>query len=370
MGILDIVFYTFIVVVIVQVIYFTVFFSQFVFSKPKKTSAKKFPVSVIICAKNEADNLKVFLPSIIEQKYPEFEIVLINDSSNDTTLEVIEHFANLHENIKVVDVKSTEAFWGNKKYALTLGIKASTHDYLLFTDADCKPLSKYWIKEMIAHFNNEKSIVLGYGAYAKIKKSFLNKLVRFETVVTAINYFSFALVGYPYMGVGRNLAYNKKEFFKANGFINHIKVRSGDDDLFINQVATPENTAISLSQESFTVSKPKTTYTAWFKQKRRHVSTAKHYKPKHKILLGLHYCSNLLFWVLSSILFLAIFKWQIVLVLFLLRLFFQYFIFAASAQKLNEKDLLFFLPILEIFLIVAQLTIFINNLISKPDHWK
>lgn len=370
MVFLEVVFYAFIIVVVIQVVFYLFLFSQFAFSKQKKPKPKNNPVSVIICAKNEATNLKTFLPSVIEQNYSEFEIVLINDSSNDETLQVIEHFADLHENIKVVDVKSTEAFWGNKKYALTLGIKASSYDYLLFTDADCKPLSKYWIKEMIAHFNNDTSIVLGYGAYSKVKKSFLNKLIRFETVVTAINYFSFAIAGLPYMGVGRNLAYTKQDFFKANGFINHIKVRSGDDDLFVNQVATSENTAINLLKESFTESKPKTTFKAWFKQKRRHISTAKHYKSNHKILLGLLYSSNLLFWVLSSILFIAMFKWEIVLSLFLFRLGIQYFIFGVSSKKLNEKDLLFFLPVLEIFLIITQLTIFINNLISKPNHWK
>ena len=162
MAVLDIVFCTFIVVVFIQVFFYLFFFSRFVFSKQEKTISNSIPVSVIICAKNEADNLKTFLPSIIAQNYPEFEIVLINDSSNDNTLEVIKHFESLHDNIKVVDVKGIEAFWGNKKYALTLGIKVASYDYLLFTDADCKPLSKYWIKEMSAHFSNEKSIILGY----------------------------------------------------------------------------------------------------------------------------------------------------------------------------------------------------------------
>ena len=226
-----------------------------------------------------------------------------NDSSKDDTIDIIHHFSKLQNNIKIVDVKSNEAFWGNKKYALTLGIKAAKNDFLLFTDADCKPVSKYWIKEMSANFSNSKSIVLGYGAYSKIKNSILNKLVRFETLLTAVNYFSFAKSGLPYMGVGRNLAYTKKEFFDANGFINHIKVRSGDDDLFINQIATKNNTTICFSKDSFTESTPKTTFKAWFKQKRRHISTAKHYKIKHKALLILLYISNLLFWLFALILF-------------------------------------------------------------------
>ena len=370
MVLLDFVFYGFIAVVVIQVVYYIGFFGKFAFLKPTKQAPKNSPVSVIICAKNEAENLKKFLPSVLAQDYPNFEVVLINDASTDETLEVIETFASEHKNIKIVDVKNIEAFWGNKKYALTLGIKASKHEHLLFTDADCKPVSKHWIQEMAACFNDEQTLVLGYGAYSKTKKSFLNKLIRFETLVTAVNYFSFAKAGFPYMGVGRNLAYAKVEFFKANGFINHIKVRSGDDDLFVNQVATKNNTAICFSENSFTISEPKSTFKAWIKQKRRHISTAKYYKLNHKLLLTMLYISQFLFWLLAIILLITTFNWEVVLALFLVRLMLQYVTFGMSAKKLREKDLIWMLPFLEIFLICVQLTIFINNLVSKPNHWK
>ncbi len=367
---LDFVFYAFIVVVIIQVIFYTFFFSRFTVLKQEKKSRKNIDISVIICAKNEAENLQNFLPSVINQDYPNFEIVLINDASHDNTLEIMEQFAKKHENIKIVNVKNTEAFWGNKKYALTLGIKASKNEFLLFTDADCKPVSKYWIRNMSSHFTKGKQLVLGYSGYSKIKNSLLNKLIRFETLVTAMHYFSFAKLGIPYMGVGRNLAYTKTTFFKNNGFINHIKVRSGDDDLFVNQIATKKNTAICFSKNGFTESVPKTTFKSWFKQKRRHVSTAKYYKLKHKILLTLIYSSQLLFWIFATTLFIVAYNWLIVLALFLFRIIIQYVIFGKPSKKLKENDLLAFLPFLEVFLIIIQLTIFINNLISKPNYWK
>ncbi len=370
MILLDIVYYAFIVIVGIQVLYYTILFGKFSFSKPKRKYAKKLPISIIICAKNEARNLKNFLPSIINQDYSDFEIVLINDASQDDTLEVMEHFEKQHNNIQVIDVKNVEAFWGNKKYALTLGIKASKYDHLLFTDADCKPVSNKWIKKMTAHFSDDIQVVLGYGAYIKVKKSFLNKLIRFETLITAIQYFSFAKLGIPYMGVGRNLAYTKKEFFDNNGFVDHMKVRSGDDDLFVNQIASKKNTAINYDKESFTESIPKKSFRAWYKQKRRHVSTAKHYKFKHKFLLTLIYSCTFLFWVLAIVLFSLTYNWPIVLAIFLLRFIIQTITYNASAKKLDEKDLIYLLPFLEVFLIIIQLTIFINNLISKPNHWK
>ncbi|MBD0832375.1 glycosyltransferase [Aestuariibaculum sediminum] len=370
MSVLDFVFYAFAAVVVIQVIIYFVLFGKFAFLKPKKASPIKFPVSVIVCAKNEAENLAKFLPSVINQNYPKFEIILINDASSDNTLNVMEDFKNSNSNIRIVNVKNIEAFWGNKKYALTLGIKASSYNHLLFTDADCKPLSKFWIKDMCSNFNDNTELVLGYGAYNKVKNSFLNKIIRFETLVTAINYFSFAKGGNPYMGVGRNLAYTKELFFKANGFIEHIKIPSGDDDLFVNQVATKHNTAICVSQNSFTESIPKTNFKAWIKQKRRHISTAKHYKPNHKIALSLLYLLQIMFWGFGISLIASTFKWPFVVGLILVRFISQFIIFGRSAKKLNEEDLIMLLPVLEIFLIVAQLVIFIKNLSSKPRYWK
>lgn len=367
---LDFIYYAFIVVVVFQFFLFFFVFGRFAFVKTKKTTSKNIPVSVIICAKNEAKNLQKFLPSIINQDYSDFEIVLINDASEDETLDVMECFSKEHQNIKIVNVKNTEAFWGNKKYALTLGIKAAKNDYLLFTDADCKPKTEYWIHDMSSNFTENKSIILGYGAYSKMKNSFLNKLIRFETLLTAVQYFSFAKIGIPYMGVGRNLAYTKDTFFNANGFIKHIKTRSGDDDLFINQVATKSNTAICCTKKSITESIPETSFKNWIRQKRRHVSTAKFYKLKHKIFLSLIYIMRLLFWTLSIILFATSYNLHIILALFIFNLTVQYIAYGFASKKLKETDLLILLPILDVSLIIMQLIIFINNIFSKPNYWK
>ncbi|TYB79299.1 glycosyltransferase [Bizionia myxarmorum] len=370
MLILDILYYVFIIVASFQVAYYLIFFSQFAFQKETVPVPKNIPISVIICAKNEEENLKEFLPSVISQNYPNFEIVLINDASYDYSLEVMEDFAFKHSNIKIVNVRNNEAFWANKKYALTLGIKAATHNHLLFTDADCKPISSNWISQMSAHFSSEKHIVLGYGGYFKIKKSLLNKLIRFETLFTAMQYLSFAKIGMPYMGVGRNLAYTKDDFFKASGFMKHMHIRSGDDDLFINEIATATNTSVCVSKDSFTISHPETTFKSWVNQKKRHVTTANHYKPVHKVLLGLFYASQLLFWLSGIILLSFLFYWEVILCFLLLRFISQFIIVTYTAKKLDEQDLLPLLPFLEFFLIIFQLTIFISNLVSKPKHWK
>jgi glycosyltransferase involved in cell wall biosynthesis len=370
MLIFEILFYTFIVIVGIQLIFYGIIFGRFATYKPIKATQKNIGISVIICAKNEADNLTENIPLILEQHYKPFELVLINDNSSDETLEVMERFKQEHNQIKIVDVKPVEKFWGNKKYALTLGIKAATYDYLLFTDADCQPLSKQWISEMSSHFTNEKSIVIGYGAYKKVKGSLLNALIRFETFMTAVQYLSYAKIGLPYMAVGRNLAYKKAQFFEANGFINHMDIMSGDDDLFINQVATKNNVALSVCEKSFTESIPKSSFRSWILQKRRHISSARHYKPQHQFLLALFYVSQVLFWALAIILLLFLFQWKIVVGLIIIRFITQYIVLYFSSKKLNETALIIFLPFLEILLISFQFFIFIKNLISKPHNWK
>ncbi|WP_316929623.1 glycosyltransferase [Winogradskyella psychrotolerans] len=310
------------------------------------------------------------MPLILNQEYSNFEIVLVNDSSFDDTLEIMKTFEAENDNIKLVDVKVNEAFWGNKKYALTLGIKVSKHDFLVFTDADCTPNSKKWLEQISSNFSNEKSIVLGYGAYAKKKFSLLNKLIRFETVMTALQYFSYANVGLPYMGVGRNMAYRKDLFFNNCGFNSHMSIKSGDDDLFINEVANTSNTSLCFTKESFTVSEPKTTFKAWILQKRRHISTANFYKLNHKVLLGVFYITQLLFWIFGISLLIIGFSWPLIVSLIGLRLIIQWFCFGFTAKKFEETDLIILMPILELFLITTQLSIFIANLISKPKHWK
>lgn len=344
-------------------------FSKFAFLKaPKKNTSEKFPVSLIICAKNEAGNLQNHIPLWQNQQYPNFEIILINDASVDETLEVIERFAENDPRIRIVDVKNNEAFWANKKYALTLGIKRAKNTRLVFTDADCYPASEDWLATMASNFSDKKQLVLGYGAYEK-QPGFLNKIIRFETLMTAVQYFSYAQAGTPYMGVGRNLAYTSNLYYENKGFMSHIKIPSGDDDLFVNEAATSKNVALCVEPKAFTYSLPKQKRSKWLLQKKRHYSTAKLYKPKQRFLLGTYYTANLFFWILAIATMCTAF-WHFGLAVVFTRLVFQYIIIGNAAKKLKEADLIAFIPFYELFLVFTQLSIFISNSGKKNAQWK
>lgn len=362
---------TFSVVVIIQFYFYIFLFGPYVFSVRSYRKDSHLPISVLICAKNEEVNLKRLLPSLLDQNYPDFEIILVDDASTDGSLHVMNSFRAQHAmsqvTIKVIAIETDES--KGKKFALTQGILASKNEHLLFTDADCIPASKNWIQFISNSYSARVSLILGYGAYAKIKSSFLNKLIRFETLITAIQYFSYAQSGNAYMGVGRNIAYTKEKFVEAGGFEDHKHIRSGDDDLFVNQVTTSMNTGICDDPLSFTYSKPEISFTKWLSQKRRHITTSSHYKNYHKFFLGLFYLSQIAFYVLT--LAALVFQEQVTLVLglFLFRFVFWYLIMIKSAYRFKEKDLIGFGPLYEISLIFIQLYIFLKNIISSPKNW-
>lgn len=355
--------------VLINLTYY-LFFARLDYYQPAKNTTNLQPISIIVCSKNEQDNLAILVPLLLEQVHSNFEIILINDASLDDTLDVIEEFEKKDKRIKKVNVISNESFWGNKKYALTLGIKKAVNDQLIFIDADCKPNSKNWLQTMANGFTVDKKIVLGYGAYEKKKSSLLNALIRYETGMTAIQYMSYALHGNPYMGVGRNLAYTAQQFYDVSGFMSHIKIMGGDDDLFVNQAATKENTAVIIAPDGFTTSIPKNTWKEWWTQKRRHINTASHYKIQHKFLLGLYYFSQIGFFIAAITGFILGLSWMLILAIVLLRYLVVWIIIGKGMSRLREKDLVPFLPILEFILVFSQLGLFFSNIGKQPHRWK
>ena len=253
-------------------------------------------VSVIICARNEEENLRKHLPSVLKQDYPKYEVIVINDRSYDESETVLELLKKEYPHLKTSFIPMDAKFIDSKKIAVTLGIKAAQNDILVFTDADCEPVSNKWLEGVVRSFSTDKQIVLGYGAYNK-NKSFANFTQVFDTLFIGIQYLNYAIAGYPYMGVGRNMAYRKSFFENSKGFSKHLDIQSGDDDLFINDFAKGNNTAVCISPNSITISEEKKTFSAFLAQKERHLSTSSRYKFSSKFILGTELGSRFLFYL-------------------------------------------------------------------------
>ncbi len=363
----------FISIFLIQLFFFWGIFARFVFCRRKKEATQCLPVSVVICARNEYYNLEKNLPLILEQDYPDFEVIVVNDESDDDTNDLLCDLSIKYSRLVVLKTQKNKNCFPGKKFSLSLGIKSAHNDIILLTDADCAPKSSDWIREMQAPFSNPKiNIVLGYGAYAQ-KNGLLNKLIRFDTVSIALHYFGMAKAKMPYMGVGRNLAYRKSLFLQSKGFVSHYHISSGDDDLFINQTATPKNTAIVFSPQSHTVSDPKTDFSAWVLQKKRHLTTGRHYKIRHKLLLTLFPVTTVAFYVLSVYLMVSnsnLYNIIAVSTFLLLRLISQLWIYKKAMFKLREKKILLYSPFFEGFFIIFNLLIMISNTGKQQNKWK
>lgn len=361
-----IVFMVLMLALLIQLFYFLFFFIRLTFFKKKSEMVEFPPVSVVICARNEEENLLKNLPQIFQQEYPEFEVVVVNDRSWDETLDVLRAFQKKHDNLHVVNIQESENYAHGKKLAITLGIKGAQHEHLLFTDADCFPSSDQWIRKMAVSFQR-KSLILGYSPYQK-KKGFLNKLIRFDTVQIGVQYLSFALAGLPYMGVGRNMSYKKDLFFSVGGFKSHYHISSGDDDLFVNEVGKRSLIDIVIDPEAQMVSEPKDSYSEWWTQKRRHLTTAKHYKWVHKLFLSLFPGSLMLFMAAFVVLLFTSF-WPLALAAFGLRMLVQILVLNKPMKVLGGKDLVFLTPFIEIVLLILNPVIYFSNLVVKPTKW-
>lgn len=368
-SLLFILFSLYALVFIDQLIYYWFVFGKLAFYKSRKRVKKSVPVSIVICAKNEYYNLLKNLPLVLKQDYKDFEVVVVNDASTDETKDLLQDFEREYSNLSIVHIAQNLNFFSGKKFALSLGIKSAKNEWLLLTDVDCEPISNQWLKNMASVFTSKTDIVLGY-THFKASKGFLNMLIRFDNLFYAIQYLSYALIGKPFTGVGRNLAYRKSLFYKSQGFISHYKLESGDDDLFINRVATKKNTSIEIGHDSFTLSESKRGLGSWIIQKQRQSVVARYYKWNTKFLLRKFKLSQLLFYSLLIYLSVVNYNNLIVFSLFGLRLFTQLFIIKKCMNILNEQRLLLISPLAEVLLMLLRIILLFTNLFTKKNKWK
>lgn len=353
------------VVTFIQVAYYAGLFSRLAFYKTKpKLHNQEQPVSVIVCARDEAGNIVKNLPGVLVQDYKTtHEVILVNDNSVDDSRFVIEELQKSFKNLISLPLTQEAKLMSGKKFPLSMGIRTARYETLLLTDADCVPASEHWMKLMQNAYSNGTEIVLGYGAHRKAP-GMLNKIIRFETFHSALQYLSYALAGIPYMGVGRNLSYKKEVFIRNKGFSAINQIPGGDDDLFINKVATKTNTSIVIDADAHTISDAKKTWSDWLRQKYRHYSTAKYYQTKHKVLLGLYSCTQFLMYPLT-IAAIIFYNWWLALIMFFVRLIIQAFVLNKTMKQLNEEDLFPMFVLYDMWMCVYYL-MFIPALFKRP----
>jgi glycosyltransferase involved in cell wall biosynthesis len=327
------------------------------------------PVSVIICAKNEEDHLLEYLPKILSQKYPDFEVVVVNDGSEDQTELVLNEYAKVFHNLRVIHFNQDQYYKHGKKMAIFVGIKSAKNEHLIFTDADCYPESDQWLMEMAKSFTEKKKMIIGYSGYDK-EKGFLNKLIRFDCFWHGVMYLSAAIRGKSYMSTGRNFGYTKSLFFKNKGFSTHYHLASGDDDLFVNQASDHENTNVCIHPDSIILTPARKSFKAWKWQKARHLSTSYHYKLNNKFRLISFYATLYLFYGYSVF---FIFRyaelWWILLLIWLIKSTILWAYLSKPSKKLKENGIFLHAVYMEFIILVLYPYFHYLQKKYKPEQW-
>ncbi len=330
-------------------------------------------VSVIVYAKNDAEHLEVFLPSILSQNYPDFDVIVVNDGSTDETRDVVTRLESEYDNLYQTYIPDEARSLSRKKLALTVGIKAAKHDIVMLTNANCAPEGSDWLTYMMRNFVEGVDIVAGY-AYIDGEGQRKRRYVAYDRLMFTLRYISYILLHKTYMAEGYNLAYRKDLFFRNKGFSKHLNLHYGDDDLFINEVATADNTRIELSPESRMVIHYENNFKAWRELKLRYDFTAAYLKTDSKFVFGfermtvyLFYISIVLFFVYGlyyNLLFSAV-----SFLFWLLRFIVQVTIYRKSAKRLSSNKLFFLLPVFDLLQSVINLYYKIIGICSKSKNF-
>lgn len=337
--------------------------------KQKPVPADEIPVSVIVCAHDEELNLRELIPLLQQQQHSNFEVIVVEDRSNDETYDYLRDVTASDSRVKMVRVQQTPDHINPKKFAITLGVKAAKNDVLVFTDADCRPVSTLWLQTMTNGLTPNDQLVLGVSTYQRLT-GLLNAFIRFETLFTAIQYIGFALAGKPYMGVGRNLVYRKSLFLDNKGFISHQHITGGDDDLFVNEHAVKSNTAVRIGRDALVLSIPKTTWRAFYYQKLRHLAVGKKYKASDKFLLAIFQLTSILTWFVGlPLLTVSVYFWWVFGVL-IFRWILIYMTFFKATHRFGDKFACWSVPLLDFLYPFYYISTAPVALLTKKVRWK
>jgi len=358
---------TFAIAAIIQLFYFWVFFSRLAFYRRKNIETRQPPVSVIITSHSELNFLGDNLPFILQQDYPEFEVVVVNDNSDDDTSDFLTQLSLETPNLQVVELKQSLNWFKGKKFPLSIGIKSAKYDFVVLTDADCHPTSSTWLSEIVSASKPNTEIVLGYSTFATT--SGINRLLRFTAFYDALFFLSMALSGIPFKGNGKNLAYKRQLFYRQQGFISHYIIKAGDDELFVNKAAKKRNTEVMISNDSRVISQKPITLGDWLKKEKTRLSLRRHFRFPHRLLLSLYALTSLLFYGLFTTLLVLHISWIILVPVLMLRILSQWILFGKGTKKLSERGLWFLSPIFEFFIMLTDIILWFIILFTKKNKW-
>lgn len=339
------IFILFVVIAVVQLIYYFIVYGKFAFHHKKNAlSLREIPLSVVIVVRDNASQILQTLPKFLEQQYPNYEIVIVNDRSPDEqSVFAIKEYQKRFSNVKFIDLSDAVSTSRGRKMAVSMGIKCSSYGNIVITDPDCLPASEHWLSNLSQNIQGQKKIVLGYSTYIKRRTPY-NAFLHFDKLVGAVQYFSLALYNSTYRGDFSNIVFMRNLFYQQKGFTSFNHLQWGEEDIFIHNVATPTNTAIEYNPDSAIISQNVPSYGYWRLHKISLFFTRKFNSLKNRAILSSYNITNLLFYIFLVFAILMnitnpIFLYTTIGIA-VVRIASMYVVFGISAKKLNEKQII------------------------------
>lgn len=233
---------------------------------------------VVVYGFTTGEELDRYLDALDNQDYPDYETVLVYDACAEAAACLAEKYADRYSNLYITFVPQGSHNISRRKLALTIGIKAREADVVVTTTSNCSIPSRSWLSSMMAPFAEEgKDVVLGYSRIDFSSFSGMKRLYRqYDFAMTAVQWLGSALNGHPYRGDGANLAFRRRFFVENRGYSATNKLETGDDDIFVNEIATGDNTAVVVTPDTIlTTEWGDSTKRMWIDIKERYAFTAK-----------------------------------------------------------------------------------------------
>lgn len=351
-------------IAVINGIFVSLFLKKRNYEKNKKDGYLDF--SIIIAFKDEAKNLHTLFSSLEKLVYPktQFEVILVDDGSTDNSLQIATELSKDHSNYKVFT--ATNKKYPGKKGALDFGINQARNNFIMITDADCKP-SPNWLTSYSENFSMGFDVLFGLAPFEQ-KEKFINKLSCFENLRSSILTISLAELNLPYSAAARNFGFRISAYKKLGGYGNTLETLSGDDDLFLREaIKNKLKIGVVKDEDAFVLSDSKSNLKDYINQKARHTKTSFFYLPHHKLILGFWHSINIL--LVLSLLLVSIN--MLLIIPFLIKIISDIIAIRISQKKLkytfNLFEIIFFQIFYELFLVINFLFAFKKNISWKSQ---
>lgn len=210
-------------------------------------------ISVITVGRNAIDDLRSLIPSVIAQKYPRFELIVVDDRSFDNTAVFLKSIQRNYPSVlKVVTIPEDTTYpWPGKKFAITMGVKAAQYERIVLLDTSALPLSENWLSDVASAFGRKGAdMVLGYNFYKKGQRA-VSSFFAASSFLFSSDAMAWARIGLPFKGEGSNFGFTRTMFFSGSGYMNNMRIPAGEADFLLGDYSGGTNVSVMVSRHSF-----------------------------------------------------------------------------------------------------------------------